>query len=299
MSVPLAYLGVIIIWSTTPLAVKWSNETGSFIFGVSGRMLIGAMLCLIIIHLGKIAFPWHRRALQGYVAISLSLYGSMLSTYWGAQYIASGLISVIFGLTPLATSLMMLVLMKDSRLTATKWMGMSLGILGLAVIFQQDMQHGTNSIKGFIGILIAVLLHAGSALWVKRLQLDISPIAMTGGGLLIAVPLYGLTGFALEMGLPQHFPLRAVLAIGYLGTFGSVVGFVLYYYVLQRVEASRVALITLITPISALLLGQSLNGEIVSSDVWLGTAVVLLGLALYQYGEKLCWRVLKRANCNS
>ncbi len=46
MSVPLAYLGVIIIWSTTPLAIKWSNETGSFLFGVTGRMALGALLCL-------------------------------------------------------------------------------------------------------------------------------------------------------------------------------------------------------------------------------------------------------------
>jgi len=44
MSVPAAYLGVIIIWSTAPLAIKWSGEDTGFLLGVSRRMLIGALL---------------------------------------------------------------------------------------------------------------------------------------------------------------------------------------------------------------------------------------------------------------
>jgi drug/metabolite transporter (DMT)-like permease len=288
MSVPLAYLGVIIIWSTTPLAIKWSNETGSFLFGVTGRMALGALLCLMIIRLWKIKFPWDRRSIQGYLAISLAVYGAMLSTYWGAQFIPSGLISVLFGLTPLATSLLTLMLLKGTRLTVPKWIGMGLGLVGLAVIFQQDVQQGGKSIWGFVAIGIAVVLHASSTLWVKHLELKISPIALTTGGLVLAVPFYGITWIFLGSELPQHFPVRALLAIGYLGVFGSVVGFFSYYYVVQRVDAGKVALITLITPITALLLGQALNGETVSSHVWLGAAVVLSGLALYQYGELLC-----------
>ena len=48
MGVPSAYLGVILIWSTTPLAILWSSQEVGFVFGVSSRMLIGAVLALII-----------------------------------------------------------------------------------------------------------------------------------------------------------------------------------------------------------------------------------------------------------
>ena len=44
MSVPAAYLGIILIWSTTPLAVKWSGEGPGYLFGVTARMVIGALL---------------------------------------------------------------------------------------------------------------------------------------------------------------------------------------------------------------------------------------------------------------
>jgi len=71
-----------------------------------------------------------------------------------------------------------------------------------------------------------------------------------------------------------------------LGIFGSVLGFILYFYILKRIEPIRVALITLITPITALFLGQNLNGEVIHASVWIGTGVVLGGLGLYQWGER-------------
>ena len=48
MSVPAAYLGVIIIWSTTPLAIKWSGDDVGFQFGVAARMLVGLAALLVV-----------------------------------------------------------------------------------------------------------------------------------------------------------------------------------------------------------------------------------------------------------
>jgi drug/metabolite transporter (DMT)-like permease len=69
--------------------------------------------------------------------------------------------------------------------------------------------------------------------------------------------------------------------------FGTVIGFSLYFYILKKLEASRVALIPLITPVSALLLGQFFNGETISAGVWQGTAFILLAISLHQWGDKL------------
>ena len=59
----------------------------------------------------------------------------------------------------------------------------------------------------------------------------------------------------------------------------------MFFYVLKHVEASRVALITLITPVTALLLGQYLNNENNDPLVWIGTFLILLGMAFYQWGN--------------
>ena len=81
--------------------------------------------------------------------------------------------------------------------------------------------------------------------------------------------------------------VRAALAIVYLGTIGTAVGFVLYYYVLKHMDVSRVSLITLITPVCAIALGYSLNEEPISRSLVLGTVCILSGLFCYQFGHSL------------
>jgi drug/metabolite transporter (DMT)-like permease len=70
----------------------------------------------------------------------------------------------------------------------------------------------------------------------------------------------------------------------YLGVIGSVLGFSLYFYVLKHVEANVAALITLVSPVFAMFLGQMVNGEPITAPVWAGAALVLGGLAVHQWG---------------
>jgi drug/metabolite transporter (DMT)-like permease len=62
-----------------------------------------------------------------------------------------------------------------------------------------------------------------------------------------------------------------------------VVGFTLYYYVIKHLDAGRVALIMLVTPVAALLLGQTLNAEFIPGRGWMGIALIGAGLALYEW----------------
>ena len=88
--------------------------------------------------------------------------------------------------------------------------------------------------------------------------------------------------------------LRARYAIAYLALFGSVLGFFWYYFLLRKVGAVRVNLITLVTPVTALLLGNWLNDEVILPTVWVGTAFIMCGLAMHQW-QMLRARVAQRA----
>jgi len=81
-------------------------------------------------------------------------------------------------------------------------------------------------------------------------------------------------------------------AIFYLGLIGTGVGFTLYYYLLKRVSASRIALITLVTPITALTVGSWFNNEVLVPEVWMGASLVCAGLLLYEFKPKLGLRKL-------
>ena len=291
MSVPAAYLGVILIWSTTPLAIKWSGEEVGFLFGVASRMLIGAAVCSLIMLLLARKLPWNQEARRTYLAAGLGLYGAMISVYWGAQYISSGLISVIFGLNPIFTGVIAAIWLQERSLTISKLSGVFLGLFGLVVIFGSGIELKDGATYGITAVLLAVLLHSFSAVWVKAINAQIPALEVTNGGLLVAAPLHLATWLLLGNNWPANIPLRTALSISYLALFGSVLGFIMYFYVLKRIDASRVALITLITPVIALLLGQGLNNESIQPVVWLGTCCILLGMSIYQWGSYIVSRL--------
>ena len=287
MSIPAAYLTVILIWSTTPLAIKWSAQGTGFAFAVAARMLIGLAVAVVILAFWRVGLPMHRRARLSYLAGGLGLFGAMILTYWGAQYIHAGLVSVLFGLSPLVTGLMALVWLEEEALGPAKLAGMLLGVAGLAVIFGDSHEMaGDHTVAGVAALLAAVAIYSASLVWIKRIGDDSPPLATTAGTLAVSLPLFGLAWWLSDGHLPAQVPARAGAAIVYLGVFGSVLGFALYYYVIKHMETGKVALITLVTPVIALLLGSLLNGEVVSVRVWLGAALIGLGLSLHQ------WRIL-------
>lgn len=276
-----AYLAVIAIWSTTPLAIKWSGVGADFIFPLLIRMSLGLVLCLLLITALRIRLPMHRTAIHAYFAAGLGIGGAMTLVYWGAAIVPSGLIAVLFGLVPLFTGIISTLLGSNDRLTASKIIGIILGLIGLSVIFGADTHVAPNAIPAFIAILAAVIIQAGSLVWIKRVATNIPALALTTGALAIVVTCL-LPVWWVGFGHIPHWSNRAAIATVYLGVFGSVIGFTLYFYVTQQLAAAQVALITLITPVTALLLGLWLNHETSHWQVWLGTGLILLGLALHQ-----------------
>lgn len=284
MSVPAAYLGVILIWSTTPLAIQWSAQGASFSFAVMARMLIGLAICLLLLRATRTAFPFTAAARRLYAISGLSMFVSMLLTYWGALHIPSGLISVIFGLSPLLTGVFAALWLGERTLTPIRIAGIGLALTGLWFIFGQPWPGDAHARLGTIAVVAGMMMQALGLVWIKRMNLRASPLAITSGSLGVAVPCFVLAwALADSARLPPDITLRAGAAIGYLGVLGSVVGFTLYYYVIKHLDTGRVALITLVTPVSALLLGQTLNAERIPAHGWGGIALIGAGLLLYDW----------------
>ncbi|HID50173.1 MAG TPA: DMT family transporter, partial [Chromatiales bacterium] len=247
--------------------------------------------CLLLLPALSRKLPLHRAALHTYVAAGLGIYGAMLFVYWGAQYIPSGLISVLFGLTPILTGVLAAVWLGEEGFTPAKLAGIALGIAGLALIFGTGIRLGEHAGYGILAVLASVGIHSISTVWVKSLRVRLPAIEVVSGGLLVAAPLYLLTWWLFDGTWPASLPQRAVASILYLALFGSVLGFFLFYYVLRHMDASRVALVTLITPVLALILGQVFNQESIAPVVWIGTCCILLGMSMYQWGPRLwLWR---------
>lgn len=285
MSVPAATIAIVFIWASTPLAIKWSGEGAGAMFALASRMALGTVLALLLVWILRHGIPMHRKARRAYVAGGLGLYLAMTCVYWGAQQLPSGLVSVVFGLNPLVTSVILALWLGERSLSPHHLLGLGLGIGGLAVVFETGFQLGDLAWAGILAVLAATTFQAGSAVWVRHIAAGVPAASITAGSLLVALPFYLLTWWLFDGSWPQLIPLYSGAAIIYLALVGSVVGFILYYYALQHLGAARISLVTLITPVLSLMLGQWLNDESSSLQQWLGTALVLSGLAAHQWSE--------------
>jgi len=286
MSVPAAYIAVILVWATTPLGVQWSSEGLSPIAGAFSRMFLAAIIGWIAVRLLKVKVPWHGQALRIYAISNIGLFLGLMCVYVGAKYISSGMISVLFGLSPVASAILARYLLEEPPFGLAKWVAVATGLAGLGLVFSQDMTLTESSYTGFALVGFGMLCFSLSGVLIKRHSIDIHPLAQTVGSLTLAAPLYFLAG--LVLGFDVHSPQpRAIAAILYLTLFGSFIGFFCYFYILKHMAASSVALVTLITPVLAISLGVFVNGESVTERLIIGTVMICSCLLLFYWGELL------------
>jgi drug/metabolite transporter (DMT)-like permease len=287
MRIRLTYISVILLWATTPLAIKWSGEGPGFLFGVTARMTIGTVCVLFVLVLMRQRLAWHRKARLTYLAVALQIYGSMLAVYWAAQFIPSGWISVIFGLTPLLTALLAAIFLRERSLALGKLLAYGFGVSGLAIMFGSALQLGYEAVLGISGVLVSSLLQSASSVWIKRIAAKLPALSQVTGGLLLALPAYLLTWGIADGHWPTALTLRSLAAIIYLGVVATTIGFALYYYLLTHLPATRVALITLVSPPLALMLGHTINHEPLTIKIITGTFFILSALIMHEFFDRL------------
>ena len=285
MKVAIAYFIVVLIWSTTPLAISWSGHIDWF-FGIASRMLIAAIIILpIVIWFEKEPFSFKWLEVRVYLASSLGIFAGMSSIYYAAQTMPSGWISVLFGLTPILTAIIAHFFFTGFQFTSVKLVAITISFIGLVVMFlpkllSDDIEFKNLALGIFFAIL-AVVFHALSTLLVKKYNHGIpnthivaASLWISSIALLIINPSYILQWHEMDT--------KAIGSIVYLGVIGSVLGYILFYYLLTKIDAVRVGLITLITPVIAVFLGYFLNNEPLTAMIGLGMFLVLTGLFIFE-----------------
>jgi len=283
MPLPLAYILVVFIWSTTPIAIQFSQKEVSYYAALSVRMWIAALVCFVVIKLLKLPLALHRRAVVSYFAGSIGIYFSMLCVYWSAKYIPSGLISVLFGLSPMLTGVVAYFFMNERELSPIRVAMLAIAVFGLSQVVMGQAQVDDKAMIGIMGTLVSVLGFVISGLGVKHAGASLHPLVQTTGTLIFSSIGFLVTLPFFEFSLNQqgNYDLISLGAIAYLAIFGSVFGFVFYYYILKHMPATQVAMITLIAPILAVTWGVLLQGEWLSDEALIGSGLVLISLLIY------------------
>jgi drug/metabolite transporter (DMT)-like permease len=282
MSVLVNYVAVIFIWSTTPLAIKLSNSSASPFAAVMLRMLIAFFLASACIAL------WHKQAVlkkdnwKMYSVAALSIFPNMPLVYLASNYMPSGLIAVLFALTPLTSGLIASCVLKEKVFNRTRLLALSLAIAGLWVIYMDQIKHSEVILTGLVLMFCSNLLFLISQIGVKHLQKthNIGAFEQTFGALAFSLPGLMIIWWVCDGVIPTLTETSGY-AIVYLAVVGSLVGFAAYFSVLSQLPVLVVSVIPLMTPALALWLGALLLNEPLSLPLLIGTAMIVLALALY------------------
>ena len=280
MAVFLAYVLVVLIWATTPLPIQWSSDSISFIAAALSRMMIAVAFALpILFALRRRLFP--PGAWKVYLAGSIGIFPNMPIVYWSAQFIPSGLVAVIFAMSPFVTGVLSLLILRENPFTVRRVLALIMALAGLSVIFYGQLRIDHQGLYGIAGILLSCVLFSFSSVLMKRLNERTEAFAQMTGSLLFSLPVLVFAWWWLDGQLPTNLSDKTLGGVVYLAIFGSLLGYTLFFFILKRLSASVVSLVTLMTPLLAMLLGVWIADERFTFQLLLGVGMVILALLLY------------------
>lgn len=288
MSVQWVYISVIMIWSSTPLAIKLSNDSLSPLTSITLRIALALVLAVALaMCLGRSKIL-QRQHWKVYLAAGISLFPNMPLVYLATDYIPTGLVSILFAMSPFITGLFATWVLGENLFTPYRIAGLLLALAGLTVVFLDQLGLGRDGLIGVGLMLGSGILFSASSVWVKKLSREytLPPLEQAIGSMLFALPGLILCWLLMDAHNTIDISRTSLWALGYLAIIGSVAGFVAFYHILQHMSMSSVALIPLITPVLAVILGNLLVGEMISLQTLGGGLLIVVALAIYQ-GQSL------------
>ena len=284
------WLILCLIWGTTWFFIKIGLEDLPPITFAAARFILALLILAVIIFLQKIPLPKSRRewkllALTGVLQFSVNY--SLV--FWSEQYISSGLAAVLQAMITVFGLALAWIHLPNEKITKLKITAVLLGIAGVAIIFIEQLQ--VNSLLAFAGcaaIVVGAYAAAHGSILVKAYGGAIHPATMVFGQMICGITPLIIYALAVE-GNPfaLNWSWRAIICVLYLTVFGTVAAFWLYYWLLSKIESTKAMMISLVTPLLAVLIGGIFLGERLPLQTFFGGLLIMASIGLIVFRKKL------------
>ena len=283
MKARLVWLILCGIWGSTWLFIKLGLADLPPITFAGIRFVIACTILFSLISIRRIPLPraradWILLATSGILSFGLN-YGLV---FWGEQYITSGLAALLQSTLPAFGLVFAHFHLPAERLTWTRIGGVVLGVFGVGVVFSNQLAvSGRQALAGCVALILSAMFAAYSNVLVKRFGKHLNPAVLSAGQMLFGLLLLLSVGIPLEGNpLRFHWTPMAVIAMVYLAIVGSVIAFLLYYWLVLHMDVTKSMLIALVTPVVAVILGMLVLDEEFGWRTLAGGAMIILGIGL-------------------
>jgi drug/metabolite transporter (DMT)-like permease len=283
----LAFVAIYVIWGSTYLAIRYAVETIPPLVAAGIRHSIAGGIML--------TWAWWRgfrptrpQWVAGFALGTLFFLIGHGSLHWAEQYVGSGLAALLIATEPMFI-LVLGWMMGQQKISVLSALGLGLGVVGVAMLTGAELTVKGSSSWGLLAVLLGSLSWSLGVVVSPRLKLPADALGRTalpticGAAMLLVAA--GVTGEFHETHW-SSITLRSIFGLGYLITFGSVVAFTAYTWLLQRVPPTLVATHTYANPVVAVILGWLLAREALTVRVVLASVAILGAIVLIRRGER-------------
>jgi drug/metabolite transporter (DMT)-like permease len=275
---------VYLLWGSTYLGIELTGETIPPLFAVAMRFLAaaGLMFGFTAWRRGRTVLRVSRRELASCVLVGSLLPGANAILFVAERHVASGLASLIIGAVPLWIVLMRTV--TGDRPHRIALVGVAVGFGGLVLLVRPS---GDASLGFLLLVVCSSVMWATGSFLSGRLPLPQDSFAATSfemlAGGLILLPI----GLATTRPHFSHFSGRSIFGFFYLVTFGSVIGYTAYVWLLDNAPIGKVATYAYVNPVVAIALGTIVLHESLTWTIGVGAALVLACVAIVVRQESM------------
>ncbi|MCK5764015.1 MAG: EamA family transporter [Clostridiales bacterium] len=279
----LAYLAVCFFWGSTYLAIKIGVEDLAPTILAGTRFLIAGAIMLVYAKIKGLPFPVEKSDyINNAIVGSFMLLGANGLVVYAEQWVDSGVTSLMVSMVPIWIAIIELLILKTIKFERIGYIGLILGMVGVYMLTSTTNGIQVIDYKGVLLLMIATLLWSVGSVtskYVKKKEAIIANIGfqMLFGGIGLAIASV-ITGDIYSV----QFTTKSILAVAYLITFGSIIGFSSYIYVLQKWPATKAGTYAYVNPAVAVLLGMVFLNEPLTISMIFAMGIILFGVYLVQ-----------------
>lgn len=272
----LGYIALCLIWGSTWLAIRLVVRDVPPFLAAALRFLTAGTLLLLLAWIQRRRWPVGAEQWNAILVLSLSImavpYGLL---FWAEQHVSSSLTAILYSAMPLFVALVT-PMMTHSKVPRRAVFAMVIAFGGLLSLFlRSDLINGRLALFAGMAVLVSMSLSAWSVVYAKQRLHNVDSVVATGLQLLFGSVVLLWATWAMEAHRQAVWSRTAVIAMAFLTIFGSAAAFVIYYWLLKKMQPYQLSTISLIVPIIALLEGF-LAGERVPLMMVI-TVIVVLG----------------------
>jgi drug/metabolite transporter (DMT)-like permease len=273
-----AYVVLCLIWGSTWLAIRVVVQDVPPLKAAAIRFLVGGLLLLGLGLAQRRRWPREGRSWRAILILSATImaipYGLL---FWAEQHVLSSMAAILFSAMPLMVALLTPVMM-GRKVPRNAVFALVVAFGGLLALLFTELRTSRSELLGGAAVMAAMMLSGWSIVYAKKTLQEVDSVVSTGLQLLLGSAALFWGRWALEAHRQAHWSGPSIAALAFLTIFGSCLAFVVYYWLLKRIEPYQLSTTSLIVPIIAVLEGALFYREQVSLTMLVAMAVVLISV---------------------